>query len=102
MSPITPKNRRYAVTSEIEEEAQWDQDALEDESELVEKKNYKVKAGQHYTGKMRKEGAKKKTFVPHGKGTMTFDDGCVTEGVWKNGQILEGTQIFTNGDRYQG
>lgn len=42
LSPITPK--RYAVTSEIEEEAHWDQ-TLEDENELVEKKNYKVKAG---------------------------------------------------------
>lgn len=51
---------------------------------------------------MRSEAGKKGAFVPHGKGTMTFDDGSVTEGVWKNGQILEGTQIFSNGDRYQG
>lgn len=27
MSPVTPKNRRYQVTTEIEEEAQWDMDA---------------------------------------------------------------------------
>lgn len=64
---------------------------------------YKIKNGQMFTGQMKSESGKKKsTMIPHGKGTMTYDDGCVIEGVWKNGQIVEGTQIFTNGDRYQG
>lgn len=24
-------------------------------------------------------------LIPHGRGTMTLDDGSVIEGVWKNG-----------------
>ena len=44
----------------------------------------------------------KKNFIPHGKGTMTMDDGSIIEGLWKNGQAIEGLKIYSNGDRYQG
>jgi hypothetical protein len=41
-------------------------------------------------------------FIPHGKGAMTAEDGSVSEGLWRNGQIIEGLRIFTNGERYEG
>jgi hypothetical protein len=51
---------------------------------------------------MRPNPNKKGAFIPHGKGTMTFDDGSVIEGLWRNGQAAEGLKIYSNGDRYQG
>ena len=41
-------------------------------------------------------------MIPHGKGTMTAEDGSVSEGVWKNGLIVEGHKIYTNGERFEG
>lgn len=45
---------------------------------------------------------KAEKLIPHGKGTMTADDGSVSEGLYRDGQIVEGLRIFTNGERYEG
>lgn len=51
-----------------------------------------VSSGQTYTGNYQ---AGKK----HGEGTMTFADGSVFTGAFKNGDMLEGTVVYASGDR---
>ena len=45
---------------------------------------------------------KEETLIPHGKGTITAEDGSVSEGLFRDGLIVEGLRIFTNGERYEG
>eukprot|EP00984_Skeletonema_dohrnii_P006457 scaffold2306_cov82-Skeletonema_dohrnii-CCMP3373.AAC.1 len=51
---------------------------------------------------------------PHGVGKMTYADGSVSTGIWKNGQIVyegellhgkpheRGKKVYSNGDVYEG
>ena len=43
-----------------------------------------------------------KDGLPHGQGTMTFQDGSKYEGEFKDEIDMEGTETFVNGDIYEG
>lgn len=83
---------------------------LNDDWDLVEKQNYSVRKGDVYSGQMYQEQtktlrkkSKNATFIPHGKGTMTQNDGqIISEGLWKQGEFVEGLRIFANGERFEG
>lgn len=91
---------------EIEEEGlNWEEKKYEiDDSECSNQKNYELAKGEVYSGQMKQNPDKpgKKNLIPHGKGTLTMDDGSVIEGLWKNSEAFEGLKIYSNGDRYQG
>jgi hypothetical protein len=106
MSPMTQKTwEKPGAHFAIEEEGlNWEESKGEGDAECSQQKNYKLEKGQVYSGQMRPNPNKpgKNNFIPHGKGTMTMDDGTVIEGLWKNGQVIEGVKFYSNGDRYTG
>lgn len=128
MSPITPKDSRSRRTmnertigskgrsskaqrttlhSQIDEEpVNWDEEEQEGqdaEEEYVEREDFDLGDGRTYTGQMMAEGAGvRRRLVPHGNGTLTHGDDCILEGVFNCGEIVEGSQFFANGDRYEG
>ena len=88
----------------VEEETLWNEQnfGVHDKEQLVYKENYEMSPNHTYTGQMKVDEKDKKNFIPHGEGQMNYHDNRVYEGVFKNGQVLEGTLVYPNGDRYQG
>ena len=70
----------------MEETIPWEESKL-DNYELVNQEKYDVNPGIIYSGQMRLESSLRKAekLIPHGKGTMTADDGSVSEGLYRDG-----------------
>ena len=43
-----------------------------------------------------------KADLEHGQGAMTFNNGLHIDGEWKDGSIVNGTELWPNGDSYSG
>lgn len=79
------------------------EESKQEDYKIQNKKKYKISPGVLFTGQMRAESNQKKAkLIPHGQGALTAKDGTVTEGLWRDGQIIEGLRIFKNGERYEG
>lgn len=105
LSPMTQKNwQKPGAHFEIEEEGGFhlEQSKMDDEAECTQQNNYQMGQGRQYSGLMRADPEDSSKMIPHGKGTMTMEDGSVIEGLWKNSHAVEGIKIYSNGDRYQG